>query len=123
MLAATGPLRPGEGLFARRLSAIRYLCLLVTCASPAQDALDRGWLRTSADIETSQPKLEAVLATGIEIASALSFLHAKDIVHGDLSAWNVMLGTSGPTAAIGGRNFVAKVGKEGGSITQQTRMY
>ncbi|GLC34060.1 hypothetical protein PLESTB_000832900 [Pleodorina starrii] len=74
-----------------------------------QDAIDRGWLRVSAALENSGPRMDAVLATALELASALAFLHSKDIVHGDLSAWNVMLCTSGSTAAVGGRNFVAKI--------------
>ncbi|PNH11410.1 Mitogen-activated protein kinase kinase kinase 13-A [Tetrabaena socialis] len=74
-----------------------------------QDAIDRGWLRVSPAVISSGPRMEAVVSTAVEIASALSFLHAKDIVHGDLSAWNVMLCTSGPTASAGGRGFVAKV--------------
>ncbi|GFR42473.1 hypothetical protein Agub_g3381 [Astrephomene gubernaculifera] len=74
-----------------------------------QDAIDRGWLRTSPSAENSAPRMDAVLATAIELASALSYLHSKDIVHGDLSAWNVMLCTSGSTAPVGGRGFVAKI--------------
>ncbi|GLI66067.1 hypothetical protein VaNZ11_009786 [Volvox africanus] len=74
-----------------------------------QDAIDRGWLRISPAMEASGPRMDAVLATALELASALSFLHSKDIVHGDMSAWNVMLCTSGATASVGGRNFVAKI--------------
>lgn len=53
--------------------------------------------------------MEAVLATAHEIASALQYLHAHDIVHGDLSGWNVMLTSSGATGALGNRGFTAKV--------------
>ncbi|KAG2432963.1 hypothetical protein HXX76_008691 [Chlamydomonas incerta] len=74
-----------------------------------QDAVDRGWLRVSPALESSGPRMDAVLATAVELASALAFLHSKDIVHGDMSAWNVMLCTSGSTAAVGGRGFVAKI--------------
>ncbi|KAG2501254.1 hypothetical protein HYH03_001061 [Edaphochlamys debaryana] len=74
-----------------------------------QDAIDRGWLRTAPHILESPPRMDALLATAVELASALSFLHGKDIVHGDLSAWNVMLCTSGSTASAGGRGFAAKI--------------
>lgn len=71
--------------------------------------MDRGWLRVSSALESSGPRMDAVLATAVELASALAFLHSKDIVHGDMSAWNIMLCTSGATATVGGRGFVAKI--------------
>ncbi|WIA23927.1 hypothetical protein OEZ85_013569 [Tetradesmus obliquus] len=36
-------------------------------------------------------------------------LHSNGIIHGDLSAFNVMLSSADPAAAIGQRGFVAKV--------------
>jgi len=54
------------------------------------------------------PNLQAILSTAIEIASALEYMHSKEIVHGDLTAHNVLL-----QAASGkGRCFkkTAKVG-------------
>lgn len=81
-----------------------------------QDAVDRGWLRvnrtTGASVAVgpgSEANMRAVLSTAREMASALSFLHARGIVHGDLSAWNVMLCTTGVGANDGGRGFIAKV--------------
>jgi len=35
--------------------------------------------------------LAAVLATASEIASGMALLHSQGVVHGDLSAFNVML--------------------------------
>jgi tRNA A-37 threonylcarbamoyl transferase component Bud32 len=35
--------------------------------------------------------LLAVLATAAEIASGMALLHSNGIIHGDLSAFNVML--------------------------------
>lgn len=58
--------------------------------------------------------MEAVLATATEVASAMCYLHADNIVHGDLTAWNVMLTASGATTGDGGRGWVAKVGLHGG---------
>ena len=45
----------------------------------------------------------------------MAYLHSLGIVHGDLSAFNVMLSTSGEDAGLGGRGFVAKVA--GGRLT------
>jgi hypothetical protein len=44
----------------------------------------------------------------------MAYLHSKDIIHGDLSAFNVMLTSEPPGGAgLGGRGFVAKVAGEG----------
>ncbi len=49
-----------------------------------------------------------------QIASGMAYLHSKDIIHGDLSAFNVMLTSEPPGGAgLGGRGFVAKVAGEG----------
>merc|ERR1712130_806000 len=37
------------------------------------------------------PDLQAILATAIEIASGLAYMHSKGIVHGDLTAHNILL--------------------------------
>ncbi|KAL6751941.1 mixed lineage protein kinase [Haematococcus lacustris] len=74
-----------------------------------QDAVDRGWLRTNPDCMKSEPHMPAVIATAMEIASAMRYLHSLDIVHGDLTGWNVMLSSSGPGTSVGNRGFVAKV--------------
>ncbi|KAF5842686.1 kinase-like domain-containing protein [Dunaliella salina] len=72
-----------------------------------QDAIDRGWLRQNVQVLNSPPNLTDVIATSLEIVSALQFMHSQDIVHGDLSAWNVML-----TSLVKGndsRGWVSKV--------------
>ncbi|GFH32794.1 mitogen-activated protein kinase kinase kinase 13-A, partial [Haematococcus lacustris] len=56
------------------------------------------------------PRLVAPAAAAYEIASALSYLHAHDVVHGDLSAWNVLLSSAGAGADPSDkRGFVVKV--------------
>jgi serine/threonine-protein kinase RIO1 len=60
------------------------------------------------------PNLPAVLHTALEVARGLAALHAADIVHGDLSAYNVLLSCDGVEALAGGRGFVAKVGGAAG---------
>jgi len=70
-----------------------------------QDAVDRGWLRTP----ERAPNMTAVLATAYEMASALNYLHSHGIIHGDLSAWNVLLTSQSPTVERGTRGFAAKI--------------
>lgn len=53
-----------------------------------QDAVDCGWLRES---PTGRASLLKVIATATEIASGIMALHAAGILHGDLSAFNVLL--------------------------------
>lgn len=53
--------------------------------SCVQDAVDRGWLRTERNCIDSMPNMDAVLPTALEIASAMQYLHAHDVIHGDLS--------------------------------------
>lgn len=56
------------------------------------DAVVKGWFRHSVNaLEESSPHHRTVAMTAFEIASAMSFLHAKGVVHGDLSGGNVML--------------------------------
>jgi serine/threonine protein kinase len=54
-----------------------------------------------------------LLATAAEIAAGMLHLHSQGIIHGDLSAYNVLLSSADPSAAVGGRGFVAKVGDFG----------
>lgn len=49
-----------------------------------QDAVDQGWFR-EAPTQTSPPCLKTILATARQIALGFSHLHAKGIVHGDVS--------------------------------------
>lgn len=105
-----------------------------------QDAIDRGWLREGRTADHG-PDYPAVLATAAEVAAGVAYLHANDVVHGDLSAVNVLLqgvktntpDAEGPSVPAGpaargargggdttGRGFVAKVSDFGLSM-QLTR--
>lgn len=53
-----------------------------------QDAVDCGWLRES---PAGPASLVKVLVTATEIASGILGLHRAGVVHGDLSAYNVLL--------------------------------
>lgn len=66
------------------------------------EAVDRGMLQLSGG---TGPDLRAVLATAQEIAGALTYLHAHDVLHGDLTPSNVLLTSS----TKDGRRWQAKV--------------
>jgi serine/threonine protein kinase len=53
--------------------------------------------------------MHSVLVTAHEIAAAMAYLHDRGIVHGDLSAYNVMLSSSGSNVSNANRGFMAKV--------------
>jgi len=80
-----------------------------------QEAVDSGWLRTGRDPREGAPHMPAILATAREVASACAHLHAGGVVHGDLSAYNVLLasggggGRAGGAAMLGDRGWTAKV--------------
>jgi tRNA A-37 threonylcarbamoyl transferase component Bud32 len=56
-----------------------------------QDAIDCGWLRESRSCVSGEVDMLAVMATTAEVAAAMLLLHRAGIVHGDLSAANVLL--------------------------------
>ena len=81
------------------------------CACPLQEAIISGFFRgqlgpeaqaaagcSSADPELKpgsdiQPgaRMDAVLSTAMEVANGMMYLHARSIVHGDLTGANVLL--------------------------------
>jgi serine/threonine protein kinase len=98
------------------------LPLLLLLPLLLQDAVDRGWLRDGPAGPVSALKL---LATAAEIAPGMLQLHSRGIIHGDLSAFNVLLSSADPSAAVGRRGFVAKIGDFGecrAALRLRTRM-
>ena len=80
--------------------------------APLQEAVKAGWFHYGEAMEDcrghiTNPRvnMEAVMATAGQIASGMAFLHSRGVIHGDLSATNVML-ASAPSAPHG---FCAKV--------------
>jgi serine/threonine protein kinase len=61
---------------------------------PPQDAIDRGALMTEPCRASGGPFLPAILATALEVASGMAALHRQDTVHGDLSAFNILLSST-----------------------------
>lgn len=53
-----------------------------------QDCIDRGWLRSGPNGPVSLAK---VVVTATEIAAGMYTLHRADVLHGDLSPYNVLL--------------------------------
>ena len=71
-----------------------------------QDAVDRGAFRAvRMGYVGSEANLAAVVKTGQEIASAMAYLHSLDILHGDLTAGNILLLSKDDEE----RGFTAKV--------------
>eukprot|EP00878_Enallax_costatus_P031151 GHUV01034037.1.p1 GENE.GHUV01034037.1~~GHUV01034037.1.p1 ORF type:complete len:246 (-),score=43.52 GHUV01034037.1:207-944(-) len=68
------------------------------------DGVTKGWFRKQGS--RFEPDLKAILPTAREIAGALSYLHSKNILHGDLTGSNVLL----TVTAEGSRGWMAKVG-------------
>lgn len=92
------------------------------------DAVEKGWFRQQpqgptpsgvsigdGSVESSfsggltcpAPDMSAILATAREIAAAMSYLHHKNMLHGDLTGNNVLL-TAAPAEK---RGYTAKVGQ------------
>ncbi len=72
-----------------------------------QEAMERGWFMTEDSVMKSAPAsdLMAVYATAKDIASAMAYIHSKDIIHGDLRGDSLGLASSSQDQ----RGFIAKV--------------
>ena len=59
--------------------------LLATCA---QMSIDRGAFRNLPSNVAGEPAMAAILTTALELASAMVFLHNRDILHSSLYGGN-----------------------------------
>ncbi|KAK9915620.1 hypothetical protein WJX75_001643 [Coccomyxa subellipsoidea] len=61
-----------------------------------QEAVDKGWMREERSLTSVDgvPCLATILAVALEIAQGMSFLHERNVVHGDLTGGNVLLTSS-----------------------------
>ena len=85
----------------------------------SQDALDKGDFKGEL---SNVPRLSAIIVTAQEVAAGLAYLHKHNVVHGDLSAFNVLLTSSAATATAADRGFAVKLadfGEEGREIVRQ----
>eukprot|EP00884_Botryococcus_braunii_P023575 jgi/Botrbrau1/9901/Bobra.0012s0004.1 len=89
------------------------------------DAVNKGWFRKTPISRDQPPDLDKIIDTAYEIADGMAYLHARGVVHGDLTGGNVLLASDpNPT-----RGFVAKVSDFGMAREVdvderiQTRMY
>ncbi|GIL95747.1 hypothetical protein Vretimale_1598 [Volvox reticuliferus] len=81
------------------------------CCGTLQDAIDTGRLRTEPSRMHGKPHMLHILLTAQEIASAITCVHSRGYMHGDLSAVNVLLtdAPGGSEAGTTGRGWIAKV--------------
>ncbi|GIL61223.1 hypothetical protein Vafri_15628 [Volvox africanus] len=129
---ATGVCTTMQGAIEADLSGLSYpldvrlwMVLEFMDKGSLQDAIDRGWLREGRTTDHG-PDYPAVLATAQDIAAAVAHLHSHDVVHGDLSAVNILLqsvrqqgdGSKRNDVPVdsSGRGFVAKVSDFGLSM-------
>jgi len=77
----------------------------------AQEAIDRADYKIAKDARWV-PDVQKCVRTAAEIASAMAFLHSKDILHSDLSSSNVLLSKQAVPGTQDDRT-VAKVGATG----------
>lgn len=111
----------------------RWLLLEFCNRGCISDAVEKGWFRQqppavllgdeagagssvsssfSGGLSCPAPDLAAILATAREVAAAMSYLHHKNMLHGDLTGNNVLL-TAAPAEQ---RGYTAKVRSGRGSI-------
>ncbi|KAL4445354.1 hypothetical protein ABPG77_011179 [Micractinium sp. CCAP 211/92] len=85
-IASSGHANMRGGMAYQEVWILQQYCNHGTLA----DAIERGWLRVGCE-QTGPPNLAHILQTALEVSSALLYLHRQDVLHGDLTAANVLL--------------------------------
>lgn len=109
LVLEAGVVVPGCGTGRSQRDAMVLIIMEYCDMGTLQDAVDQGRFLDQRSVVTGRPVRAAVLATALEIASALQHLHKRGVVHADLTATNVLLTSHGTEADRAGRGFVAKV--------------
>ena len=74
-----------------------------------QDGMDADLFRIKpSGSQPGKPNLSAIITTAYDIAAAMRYLHNNNILHGDLTAGNVLLASQKASKADP-RGFIAKV--------------
>ncbi|KAK9834909.1 hypothetical protein WJX81_007916 [Elliptochloris bilobata] len=68
-----------------------WLLLEYTDRGSLQEAIQHGAFLAQCTNHSARPNVAALLTTAAEIAGGMAFLHARGIIHGDLSGANVLL--------------------------------
>ncbi|KAI8471183.1 MAG: kinase-like domain-containing protein, partial [Monoraphidium minutum] len=82
---------PGGG---GKAAAGRTVCWMVfeyADRGTVADAVVKGWFRTDRDPTKGATDLRQVALTGLEVAGAMAYLHARGVLHGDLCGGNIMM--------------------------------
>lgn len=67
---------------------VAAVCVDKALCCCVQEAIDKGWFRKERQLTqpgSGVPDYEAILAATLDIAEGMTFLHARDVVHGDLT--------------------------------------
>ena len=67
-----------------------------------QEAIDKGWFRKERELTLAGsgiPDTTRILATALDIAEGVAFLHARGVVHGDLTGGTCTLIYMPPTSS------------------------
>lgn len=91
---------------------VNILLIAGNKAFPFQDGLEMGLFHEELQNEAKTdrvPKMNIILQTARDIACGLDHVHRHHILHGDLTAGNVLLASLPAGAMHGARAFTAKV--------------
>ena len=86
--------------------------LMPAGAGAAQEAIDKGWFRTRRSQLEGGVNMAAVLATAAQVAAGMAFLHARAVVHGDLTGGAPRCDEQAPAHVLPGCSPSGSCGRE-----------